>query len=70
MAMSISKHVKSLQQHLEKYGLYLVPGENVNEDTANFRIHFLNFHELQRWKEQHQNTTDTEEIRNQSLPFS
>jgi len=62
MAMSISKHVKSLQKHLEKYGLYLVPGENDNEDTANFKVHFLNLREMQRWKEEHQNTIDTQDL--------
>ncbi|SFE71705.1 hypothetical protein SAMN05518672_109168 [Chitinophaga sp. CF118] len=49
--MSISKHVKSLQKHLAQFGLYQVPEKNTDEESAIFKICFLNHNEMQRWKE-------------------
>ena len=49
--MSISKHIHSLQKHLAQFGLYPVPEETVSEESAIFKICFLNHTEMQRWKE-------------------
>lgn len=49
--MSIAKHVQSLQKHLAQFGLYQVQEETISEESAIFKICFLNHHEMQRWKE-------------------
>jgi len=67
--MSIAKHVQSLQKHLAQFGLYPVPEEKVSEESAIFKICFLNHTEMQRWKalQQEQDTTDELKTNHSSL---
>ena len=67
--MSIAKHVQSLQKHLAQFGLYPVPEEKVSEESAIFKICFLNHSEMQRWKalQQEQDTTDELKTNHSSL---
>jgi hypothetical protein len=60
--MSISKHVHSLQKHLAQFGLYPVPEEKVSEESAIFKICFLNQSEMQRWKELQEQENKQNEI--------
>lgn len=59
--MSIAKHVQSLQKHLAQFGLYPVPEEKVSEESAIFKICFLNHTEMQRWKALQQHNKDTQD---------
>jgi hypothetical protein len=60
--MSISKHVHSLQKHLAQFGLYPVQEETISEESAIFKIRFLNHSEMQRWKELQEREEKQDEI--------
>jgi hypothetical protein len=60
--MSIAKHVQSLQKHLAQFGLYPVPEETISEESTIFKICFLNYDEMQRWKELQKITIKREKL--------
>ena len=58
--MSISRHVRSLQQHLAQYGLYQVPAAAGDDASEVFKICFLNKYEMERWRELRENEEQQE----------
>jgi len=49
--MTISEHIHTLQKHLASLGLHPVPQSDDANESAVFKVCFLNKYEMQRWKE-------------------